>query len=137
MRLCGQVQCSSLPLAFSGGGSGRGVGGGIVRPGEGGGFEELQEEWNGWGRNCEAKRKRRVQRGVKGHMYVGVLLRGSGRRGGRRHLHSMNSSCNDSKLMAHDRNDPTASFPSFFAWVILRFLFVLLDALFWCEMKNT
>ena len=38
------------------------------------------------GRGCwEFKRKRRVQRGVWGQVCVGILLRGSGRRGGRRH----------------------------------------------------
>jgi len=47
-------------------------------------------------RNWVAKRKKRVQKGVqKGYMYVGVLLRGSRRRGGRRHSHIMNLSCNN------------------------------------------
>ena len=47
-------------------------------------------------RNWVDKRKRRVQkdRGVAELAYVGVLLRGSWRTGGRRHSHSMNLSCN-------------------------------------------
>jgi len=32
-----------------GGRGGGGRGGGIIRPGEGGGFEKSQEEWSGWG----------------------------------------------------------------------------------------
>jgi len=35
------------------------------------------------------KRKKRVQKCVGGQVYVGVLLRGSERRGGRRHSHRM------------------------------------------------
>jgi len=63
------------------GGGGRECG--ISGHGEGGGFEESHEEWNesGWWRRGTGRR-RRVQKGVGGQMYVGrVLLRESGRSG--------------------------------------------------------
>jgi len=34
-------------------------------------------------RNSDAKRKRRVQKGIGGQVYVGILMRGGWRRGGR------------------------------------------------------
>jgi len=59
-------------------------------------------------RNWDAKRKGKVQKGVGGQEYVGVLLRGSGRRVGRRqsHCQCMHSSyhariqCSESSSLA-------------------------------------
>ena len=48
------------------------------------------------GEDWEAERRRRVQRGVGGQLYLEVLLRRSGKRGG---LRSMILSCNNWLLM--------------------------------------
>jgi len=60
------------------------VGSGVLRVArggsrKGGGFEKSQEAWNGWEGwgggtgQWEAKRRKRVERGVGGQVYVGVL----------------------------------------------------------------
>ena len=58
----------------------------MIRPGEGGGFEQSQRSGAGGvhgEENWEARRQKRVHGGVGGQVYVGVPLRWSGRRGGK------------------------------------------------------
>ena len=63
-------------------------------------------------RTWEEKRRRRVQKGVEGQLYTGVLLRVRGRRGGRRHSHSLAVWSYHATIgcSLNDRNDPKASF---------------------------
>ena len=106
-----------------GGRGGGGRRGGIVKSGEGGGFEESQdsEEWSGWGwwggeigicHEDEEGSKRRRRIGVRASPVEGEREEGKKTT---LTLHELFIMIQLEQLVAHDRNDPTASLPSFLA----------------------